>query len=158
VVCVARDIPSELYTQMFTGMAKQSERQLGAFMLLCAFEFGEAYRPDKQPLKEIIEDRNAVIHQGVIPTLEVANKFASDVYGVICQLYRKLHAKHAAHMMAVTMQSLGERRERANVPNGMRVATNSGTMFFNNAKGDAEPDFAKALDAFRIGRRIMRLR
>lgn len=154
VVCDARRIPLSLYTQMFAGMAKQSERQMGAFMLLSVFEFGEAYQPNKQFLNKIIGFRNSVVHQGMIPTLDEAHKFASRVYEVICPLYRKLHAKHTSHVMAVTMQGIPERRKRANIPPGMQVTTGS-SMFFNSAKVEAEPTFAKALAAFTEARKFL---
>ena len=62
VVSLARGVSPELYAKMFAEMARQSERQLGAFMLLFAIEFGEPYRLDQK----ITEFRNSVIHKGSI--------------------------------------------------------------------------------------------
>jgi hypothetical protein len=50
-------------------------------------------------------------------------------------------------MIEVALQDLVEKQ--ANVPADMRVATSSGAMFFNVAKANVEPDFAKAIDAFK---------
>ena len=118
-------------------------------MLLYALEFDEAYKPDAK----ITEFRNSVIHKGTIPTFEDTHQFAARVYTAISSLYRQLHDKHSAHVMAVTMQGLQEKQPK--VPKGMQVATNSGTMFFNTAKTDAAPDFAKALEAFKQARQMI---
>jgi hypothetical protein len=69
------------------------------------------------------------------------------VYSIILSLYQKLRARHDAHVMSVMM--LGLEEKRAKVPNEMPIASNSCTMFFNTAKADIEPDFFKALDAFK---------
>jgi hypothetical protein len=72
VGCVARGLSPELYADMFKEMSRQSERQLGAFMLLHALELGKAYRPDTK----MSEFRNSVIHKGQIPTFEAATRYA----------------------------------------------------------------------------------
>jgi hypothetical protein len=143
---VARGLSPEPYAIMFKGMSKQSEWQLGAFMLLYALEFGEAYRPNIK----MSEIRNSVIHKGQIPTVEEANRYAAYVYEAIFSLFRKLQDKHSNHVMAVVMLDLAERR--AKVPKGMHVSTNSTTFFFRGAQEDAPSDFAKALDGFKEAR------
>ena len=146
VGCLARGLSPELYAGMFKEMSKQSERQLGAFMLLHALEFGEAYRPDTK----MAELRNSVIHKGRIPTIEEATLYAAYVYGTIFLLFRKLRAKHPDHVMTVVMQGLVEKQ--ATVPKGMHVSTNSTTFFFRGAQENAPSDFASALDAFKEAR------
>jgi hypothetical protein len=77
VICHSRGMcdengnPSEAFAKTFAGMSRQSERQLGASMLLHAMEFGEPYVP---PAK-LVEFRNNVIHRGEIPTLTDAQKW-----------------------------------------------------------------------------------
>lgn len=152
-MCVARGMSRELHVEMFAEMSRQSERQLGAFMLEYAIEFGEAYRLSKTPLKEIVEFRNPVIHKGTIPTVAEAHEFARRVYSAIVTLFRRLRDQHATSLIAVTMQDLKEKQ--AKVPPGMPIATNTGTMFFSSARANIEPDFAAALDAFRKARQLI---
>jgi hypothetical protein len=127
---------------MFAEMERQSERQLGAFMLLHALDFGQPYRPQQK----LIEFRNAIIHKGEIPDAEKATKFASQVYSVITALCSQLKAKHGSVIIDLRMQSLGERRLK--LPDDILVATSSGTTFFNLANANIETDFAKALKRF----------
>jgi hypothetical protein len=44
VFCIHRNMSHDVYDQMFKQIAKQSERQLGAFLTLYALEFGEIYK------------------------------------------------------------------------------------------------------------------
>ena len=108
VMCRARGISKEVYVEMFKGMSIQSERQLGAFMVLYVIEFGEPYKPDRK----ITEIRNSVIHKGKIPTRKDANDFMSSVYSVIVSLYHKLHAKHFDDVMMVIGEDLLEDKPR----------------------------------------------
>jgi len=149
VGCVARSLSPELYASMFKEMSKQSERQLGAFMLLYAIEFGEAYKPNTK----MGEFRNSAIHKGRIPPVEEATRYAAYVYETILSLYRRLRDKHSDHMMAVVVRDLGERRMK--VPPGIQVATNSTTFFFTDAQADSPPEFSKALEAFKEARQMI---
>ena len=94
VICIAHGMSEELFQKMYDEMARQSERQLGAFMMLYAVEFDEAHKLDKQ----IVEFRNGVIHKGVIPDLDEAKKFCSAVYEIIAGLYEKLSGKYSEHI------------------------------------------------------------
>jgi hypothetical protein len=149
VMCKAHSMPLDVHNKMFAQMARQSERQLGAFMALYAVEFGEPYKPNAR----IITFRNDVVHKGAIPTPEKAHEFCSSVYSSIVSLYEKLHAKHAAHITSVIVEGLHEKHTK--VPPGMRIATSSGMMLFNTAHAVPEPDFVKALDNFKRANRMI---
>lgn len=149
VICASRCLSPDAYADMFAEMARQSERQLGAFMLLYALEFGKAYKPDAK----IIEFRNSVIHKGTIPTHEEARQFAERVYTVISALCQRLRENHSDHMWNVTMREIGNKR--AKLPPGAHVATNSGTIFFNATRAESPPDFATALESFRKARAMI---
>jgi hypothetical protein len=79
VICHARGMCdengnlSEVFAKTFAGMSRQSERQLGAFMLLHAMEFDEPYVPPSN----LVAFRNNVIHKGEIPTLAEAQSSAA---------------------------------------------------------------------------------
>ena len=149
VICTARDLKPDLFAGMFQEMSRQSERQLGAFLMLYAIEFGTAYKPDQK----ITEFRNSIIHKGTIPTVEQAHQFSSRIYAAIYSLYQALQQKHATPILQVTMQTLQERQAR--VPTGMRVATSTGTMFFNMVKLKSDADFEAALEGFKKARGMM---
>jgi len=133
----------ELFQKMFNEMARQSERQLGAFMMLYAVEFDEAHKLDKQ----IVEFRNGVIHKGVIPDLDEAKKFCSAVYEIIAGLYEKLSGKYSEHIRKLVSHEVGEKRKK--VSRDMATVTSTGTMFFNISRADNPRSFADALDSFR---------
>jgi hypothetical protein len=149
VMCRAQGISPELFDKMFKEMARQSERQLGAFISLYAIEFGESYKPDTK----ISNFRNEVIHKGMIPTVDDAKIFCSHIYLVISTLYRKLHDKHADHMTFVMMDGL--RKKQALLPEGMKFASNTGTMFFKGTQAGAAADFGAALAVFEEARRLI---
>jgi hypothetical protein len=145
VMCLARGISEGFFNKMFKAMATQSERQLGAFMVLYAMEFGKVYDP-----VEIAKQRNRVIHQGKIPTPAEAHVFGSQVYSIISDIYPKLWEKHRVHMEALLTQD--GRQKQAKVRPGVCVASSHGTMFFNGAWGGQEQDFGKVLERFREAR------
>ena len=61
-------------------LAKQSERQLGAFAALYAAETQTPFQP---PPSKMTEFRNNVTHKGVIPSSEEVVKFGRQVYDLI---------------------------------------------------------------------------
>jgi hypothetical protein len=82
-----------LFDEMFKQMARQSERQLGAFIVLHALVLGVPFVPNSH----IAPFRNSVIHKGEIPTPESVEKFCSNVYSEIfktAELLRQ-NCKHA---------------------------------------------------------------
>lgn len=143
VVFVGRGISDDLFEGMFSEMARQSERQIGAFMALHALEFGSAYEPKPR----IAEFRNSVIHKGEIPTVEKASGFCSDVYETIYDLFDAVRTKYGDSIQSVVITELGKRRRK--LPNNMRVSTSAGSNLFSLAKAANAPSFSDALASFR---------
>jgi hypothetical protein len=133
----------EVYSAVFLEMARQSERQLGAFMLLHALEFGSAYKPRRS----LMEFRNATIHKGVIPTVEEAHKFCAEVYETIYTLFGTVHDKYTDSIHTVVQEELG--KPRAKVPNDMRVSTSAGGNLFCIPMEPKASSFSDALESFR---------
>jgi hypothetical protein len=79
VMLVHKEMDMDLFDEMFKEMARQSERQLGAFMALHALVLGIPFVPNK----DIAPFRNSVIHKGKIPTPEDAQTFCGNVYSEI---------------------------------------------------------------------------
>lgn len=82
----------------WTKLSRQSERQLGAFIVLFVLEFGT-----QPPLlaNAQIELRNNVVHQGYFPTKEECLKYGGAVLDSIRQTVRVLYAseKHQPELI-----------------------------------------------------------
>jgi hypothetical protein len=142
VISVRRKMSRSVYEQMFKDMAKQSERQLGAFLALHAVELGAAYSLNIK----IVEFRNSVIHKGLIPNPNEAKGFCEKVYGEIFLLSQKLTENCADAINEVVAHDLEMRS--ALVPNGMPRATTTGTMFFSVARKENKATFTEAFDEY----------
>jgi hypothetical protein len=143
VTFLGRKIPSELYPAMFSEMARQSERQLGAFMLLHALEFGSAYIQNPN----IATFRNGVIHKGMIPTFEQARSFCSHVYETIYNIFNSLHAKYADAIHGVVREDFDGRFGK--VPPDAKVSASSGGNLFSIPLEPKFSSFSDALDSFK---------
>ncbi|HXZ01651.1 MAG TPA: hypothetical protein VEI03_16770 [Stellaceae bacterium] len=146
VAFVGRNMQDDLFDGMFSEMARQSERQLGAFLLLHALELGSAYKPKLS----IATFRNAVIHKGAIPTVEEACKFCSEVYEAIYSVFGTIRAKYGDSIQTVVMKELSKRR--AKLPGDMRVSTSAGFNLFSIAREANASSFSDALASFKEGR------
>lgn len=149
IAFVGRNMPEDLFDGMFSQMSQQSERQLGAFMILHALEFGCAYKPNKKTAKF----RNRVIHKGKIPTVEEARGFCSDVYDVIYKLVVMIRTKYGDGIQSVVMKELVKRQ--AKLPRDMRVSTIAGLNFFSIVREANALSFSDALDSFKEGRAML---
>ena len=77
----------EEFNQTWKLIAKQSERQLGAFAMLWFIETGTF--PGKLSSK-MVELRNKVIHQGKIPTYEECLQYGKAVIALISPIHQKI--------------------------------------------------------------------
>jgi hypothetical protein len=147
VFCKHRKFPQNVYEQMFKEMARQSERQIGAFMVLYAAELCVAYIPNKK----ITEIRNSVIHKGQIPTPEKAAEFCEMIYKEVHSLSKILLEKYSDSWNQVIGCDLMERTKQ--LPKDMHRATSSGTTFFRLTKEtfqEAFQDYIKFRDRMRV--------
>ena len=130
-------------------MARQSERQLGAFMLLHALEFGSAYKQKDS----IATFRNAVIHKGIIPTVEKAHEFCTEVYETIYTLFDAVRAKYADAIHGVVREELAKRHNK--VTKDMRVSTSAGGNLFSIPNEQKASSFSEALESFGKHRKML---
>lgn len=114
VICRSRKMPAETFDRAWRQMAKQSERQLGCFMLAYALETGTPYQVDPK----MVEFRNRVIHQGYIPSAAEAENFGSYVFADILGMTRFLTDHHKEAMEAEIKAETAERV--AKLPPGSR--------------------------------------
>lgn len=142
VICASHSMPHDVYDDMYKGMSAQSERQLGAFMVLYATTFGKAYRysPDRQKF------RNDVIHKGRIPNHDEALKFVVDIYEFINNTYRELSINHAYHLNNVEAALVGKKyaeikHEKRSTYSGPRIFGGEGAfdVAFNSFKQRYRP-------------------
>lgn len=89
VLAVYKGMRMDSFDAAWKLVSKQSERQLGAYLLSHAFEFGEnppSLKPDLQKF------RNDVVHNGLIPTEQEAIAFGDAVLKVIRTALAKLRS------------------------------------------------------------------
>jgi hypothetical protein len=89
VMLTHQNVENTNYEIMFKEMARQSERQLGAFLAMYITEFKVPYIFNK----EIPSFRNSIIHKGLIPCPEKATNFCSIVYREISLIVDQLKLK-----------------------------------------------------------------
>lgn len=128
-----------LLENVFKGMARQSERQLGAFHFLYSLQFETNYAPDKS----IVETRNAVVHKGHIPTPDEAHAFCSKVYTEILNVTEKLQGNLQQALDQVITLDLQKRYARSNA--NMHKASTTGTTFFSLSDASHKRTFDEAL-------------
>jgi hypothetical protein len=147
VFCEVRNLTQDVYEAMFKEMARQSERQIGAFLVLHALELGKPYKLNQ----DISTFRNSVIHKGQIPTPKDANEFCSRVYAEILSLSRTLLEKFPDAYNEVIKRDLFSRSTK--LPKDMPRATSTGAMFFRGK----QQSFDEALSSFAQGRKMVEL-
>jgi hypothetical protein len=111
-VCLKRGIDNAIITNTWKIMAKQSERQLGAFVALYLLETGEA--PSFLDANRLnISFRNAVVHTGKIPPREETVEYADLIYGLTRQLLQSLHETAGESVGQVLAEQIREHGQRA---------------------------------------------
>jgi hypothetical protein len=98
IVLKANGTPNDQLANGWKKISRQSERQLGAFIMLFVLEFGR-----QPPLlaNAHIELRNNVIHQGYFPTKEECLKYGRAVRDSIRQTIKVLYdsKKHQTYLV-----------------------------------------------------------
>lgn len=107
VIANAMNIRSRCYDDTWKIMAKQSERQMGAF--LATYMISNKSVPPVLS-NSFIELRNKVVHKGYIPTFDDAKGYAEAVLSIVTEEYKKLQQKHPIGIE----QLLSERKEKMN--------------------------------------------
>ncbi|AYC33884.1 hypothetical protein D3880_16630 [Pseudomonas cavernae] len=85
----SHSVDASLEVLIWKKVARQSERQLGAFLLLYSLEF----KAEPQTLPDdLVNLRNKTIHQGYFPTKEESIKYGKEVLGRIREAISRLYA------------------------------------------------------------------
>jgi len=148
VLCTVQGMPPETWAKTFGEMSRQSERQLGAFMISHALAFGTPYRPNSG----FQDRRNRVIHKGEILNAEQSHKFCEDAYDQIVALITKLKGAYPEQLRQTVSQDL---TERASKVRPSETATTTGTFFYNLANAAEPPPFATAVAKYHEGQKSL---
>jgi len=94
-------------------VSRQSERQLGAFLVLWLQDTGEPFRIPQ----DLTELRNKVLHQGYIPSESETHRFAEQVFALLKTIVNRLQAT-ASHEISRERLREGQLQNEA-IPTGM---------------------------------------
>jgi len=144
VITKRRGIDNAVFEKSWNLMAKQSERQLGAFISLWVTEFGEipVLLCDKKMKKEdMVRFRNRVVHEGKIPTREEAIKFGNAVLDVLRPPLAILRKSYQEEINKITSENL----MKASIKSGRLISTMRETSIIG-ANYDEPKHQAKTLE------------
>jgi hypothetical protein len=113
VLAKNRKLTPQIFDQAWRVVARQSERQLGAFVSLYTVRLGEL--PTILSNK-MVELRNDVIHRGVLPDLEDVLRFGAAAYEVIETGIQRLRATCVDDLNAVLSEHVAEISSRRGPP------------------------------------------
>lgn len=109
VISRGRGTDTGLFTKAWRGVAKQSERQFGAFLFLYLTE----YRCEPKMLgQRMTELRNNVAHKGQIPERAEALLFGESAYEVIQSGIRQLRDTHLESVNAILCEETAVKAEK----------------------------------------------
>lgn len=123
----------DLFQKCWKSISSQSERQLGAFIVLWATEFNEV--PNLLSNSQI-NFRNDVIHKGKIPSRDEGIKYGNTILGVIRPKMILMQEKMPNEIGEVVFHHL--RNSRASSDTGNQVATMCTPTILSLSVGDKE--------------------
>jgi hypothetical protein len=107
VITTKYRIPDSQFDLSWKLIAKQSERQLGAFIYSYLFHRKQSPRILSQGS---VTFRNSVVHQGKIPIREEALAFGAEVYSIIINQLRQLKKDAAEEIKIVDKANIDQMR------------------------------------------------
>lgn len=103
-------IENSLSDKIFNLIARQSERQLGAFIGIYSLKYKE--EPPKMLRSKSIEFRNKVVHKGYLPSEKEVLNYAKEVFELIKYYYIKIREEHDDEIRDYLTLIQIERREK----------------------------------------------
>ena len=145
----AAGVSTEAFQKSWSPVAKQSERQLGAFLFLYLQHTGRPYPVD---VADYSKRRNKVIHEGQIPTREKARAFIREVFDMIESTDVILRTKYADAALAVRLRRYAEVKQLAakaitpgEGPPYWTAAASAPSVMLDETKAAEPRDFEAAL-------------
>jgi polyhydroxyalkanoate synthesis regulator phasin len=139
----ARGVPDAEVSLAWQNIAKQSERQLGAFIALYVTEF---LVPPKSLNNRQVTFRNDVIHRGIIPTREQAIRYGQEILDLIRPAMREVQRKHPDTVRKVISDYISHAQRSHGDPN-QRISTMHVSTIISLAAADPTYDERSLEDA-----------
>jgi hypothetical protein len=137
VICGVYKIDAEKVTAAWKAVERQSERQLGAYVMAHLLDAREP--PALLPIKQV-EFRNDVIHRGYIPRKEEAIKFGNVSSGVVIPCLSELKKKYGDAVTGEVRRHMAAAVARANgrTFSGMSIASLVSIARLEGSRGKSE--------------------
>lgn len=145
--CRKKGIERDTFNLAWKSLAKQSERQLGAFITAFLLETG---RPPKLLPRTQTELRNEVIHKGKFPDRQEAVSFGQAVADCASPILKMLGSDP---FVEVVQKLVGERlrdRHRRAWDANVRASTYAISTPFSLTRSELEMDVEKAVAAYAL--------
>jgi hypothetical protein len=141
IILRSKNLTEEVVNSSLKPMAKQSERQFGAFLALYINTFSES---PKILNPKLVEFRNNVVHKGYLPNESEAIAYAEEVYNTIKASYLLVLLHFHANVMEHQLEIKKNRRIKYKTEIERNSSTLSG-MSVNSALTHvlSNKDFAK---------------
>ncbi len=143
VFCENYEIKEKSLKSTFTKVAKQSERQIGAFLFLYLVTLKEEYKLNEK----IPPFKNKVIHKGYIPTPKEVIEFAELIYQEIYSITQILKNSFPNELQKIITDNIKEKNET--IPINIPRTMSSGTIFFSLSMSEQKSNFKDALSSYK---------
>jgi len=142
VICRKRRLTIDVFESTWKTLARQSERQFGAFCLLFALETGTSFSLSTS----VPNFRNKVIHRGYIPSNQEVYDFAEKIFKKIRFVMAQL-TETAEH--SIKEEDTSElKRQLDDIPKEMPRAS-MGTFSMHSSEWKESEAFSKWLEKYR---------
>lgn len=111
IMLKSKGLDNAIIVNVFKKISNQSERQLGAFIILYSF-LKKQQPPMLLDENTSIKFRNMVVHKGYLPNEREAIEYANKVYDIIRYYYRELLTEHNDAVFDLLSEEKKERTER----------------------------------------------
>jgi hypothetical protein len=149
VIARKHGLPDDVLTDVWKDLARQSERQLGAYLVLFAVSLG---REAPSLGKKMVELRNNVTHKGSIPSAAEAAAYGDDVLRVMREALGALSRDHRDQIRAQMHSSILPAAKRAESAGSPVVLAAPMAIDLLAVNGPLVPTFKDALDGLETRR------
>lgn len=132
-------------------IAKQSERQLGAFVITYLTEFGQ---PPNLLSNSKVQFRNDVIHRGKIPSCQQSMEYGQAVLDVMRPQLIELRDKCPEGIQAATFHHLRSCRTDDDQSRQVTTLSMATILSWSIGEGRDDPSLEKALTALKTWKRL----
>jgi hypothetical protein len=151
VVLLNKKVAVEDIEATWKHIAKQSERQFGAFMITYFSEFGQ---PPNVLSNSKVQFRNDVIHRGKIPSRQKAVDYGQAVLDVMRTQLIHLREEYPDGVLATTMPHLNSCRTEQDQSRSVSTVCISTILGWSIGEVHDKPLLENALAALKIWRKI----